>query len=109
MPNQLIFLPEHLFDKVNKVPCFHSMTSRGDTSGVFQFESAGMTKWLIELMPERLEDLIVIISLYRPGPMKSIPLYINNKKNPQSITYFHPKLKEILSDTYGVMVYQEQV
>ncbi len=98
---------------INNIPIddgtVYEMLSRGDTSGVFQFESAGMTKWLIELMPERLEDLIVIISLYRPGPMKSIPLYINNKKNPQSITYFHPKLKEILSDTYGVMVYQEQV
>ncbi|MCM1529857.1 MAG: DNA polymerase III subunit alpha [Alistipes sp.] len=82
------------------------MLAKGDTSGVFQFESAGMTKQLIDLVPERLEDLIVIISLYRPGPMKSIPTYIRNKHEPEKITYLHPLLREILEDTYGVMVYQ---
>lgn len=85
------------------------MLAKGDTAGVFQFESAGMTKQLIELVPERLEDLIVIISLYRPGPMKSIPTYIRNKRDPGEITYLHPLLREILEDTHGVMVYQEQV
>ncbi len=85
------------------------MLAKGDTAGVFQFESAGMTKQLIELVPERLEDLIVIISLYRPGPMKSIPTYIRNKRDPGKITYLHPLLSEILEDTHGVMVYQEQV
>ncbi|HOC35129.1 MAG TPA: DNA polymerase III subunit alpha, partial [Ruminococcus flavefaciens] len=87
----------------------YKMLSDGDTCGVFQFESAGMTARLMELCPERLEDLIVILSLYRPGPMKSIPVYIENKKHPDSIKYKHPILKEILADTYGCMVYQEQV
>ena len=68
-----------------------------------------MTQKLIDLQPERLEDLIVVLSLYRPGPMKSIPVYIENKKNPANIRYIHPLLKDILGDTYGVMVYQEQV
>lgn len=90
-------------------PAVYAMLSNGDTAGVFQFESRGMTQKLIELQPERLEDLIVVLSLYRPGPMKSIPTYIENKKHPEQIRYIHPKLKEILSDTYGVMVYQEQV
>lgn len=87
----------------------YAMMSRGDTEGIFQFESEGMTQRLMEMCPERLEDLIVIISLYRPGPMKSIPLYIENKKHPEKVTYKHPLLKDILSDTYGCMVYQEQV
>ncbi|MBQ9899373.1 MAG: DNA polymerase III subunit alpha, partial [Ruminococcus sp.] len=85
------------------------MLSNGDTGGVFQFESAGMTQKLMELCPERLEDLIVVLSLYRPGPMKSIPVYIENKKHPDRISYKHPLLEPILADTYGVMVYQEQV
>ena len=87
----------------------YRMLSNGDTAGIFQFESGGMTQKLIDLQPERLEDLIVILSLYRPGPMKSIPVYIENKKHPESIRYIHPLLKDILGDTYGVMVYQEQV
>ena len=90
-------------------PDVYAMLSSGDTSGVFQFESDGMTQRLIELAPERLEDLIVILSLYRPGPMKSIPVYIENKKHPEKVVYKHPLLKNILEDTYGVMVYQEQV
>ena len=87
----------------------YEMMTRGDTEGVFQFESEGMTARVMELAPERLEDLIVIISLYRPGPMKSIPVYIENKKHPEKVTYKHPLLKDILEDTYGCMVYQEQV
>ena len=98
---------------INRIPTDDSdvyrMLANGDTAGVFQFESAGMTQKLIDLQPERLEDLIVILSLYRPGPMKSIPVYIENKKAPDKIKYIHPKLKEILGETYGVMVYQEQV
>lgn len=90
-------------------PEVYRMMSRGDTAGIFQFESEGMTHRLMELSPERLEDLIVVISLYRPGPMKSIPVYIENKKSPDKVRYKHPLLKEILGDTYGVMVYQEQV
>ena len=98
---------------INKIPEndreVYAMLSAGDTAGVFQFESGGMTKWLMEMKPERMEDLIVIISLYRPGPMKSIPVYIENKRNPQKIEYVHPLLRETLEETYGVMVYQEQV
>ncbi|WP_019678462.1 DNA polymerase III subunit alpha [Ruminococcus flavefaciens] len=87
----------------------YKMMTAGDTEGIFQFESEGMTARVMELAPERLEDLIVIISLYRPGPMKSIPVYIENKKHPDKVTYKHPLLREILEDTYGCMVYQEQV
>ncbi len=87
----------------------YKMLSKGDTGGVFQFESEGMTQRLIDLSPTRLEDLIVVISLYRPGPMKSIPVYIENKKLPDSVKYKHPLLKEVLEDTCGCMVYQEQV
>lgn len=98
---------------INAIPqndkAVYEMLSSGDTAGVFQFESSGMTKWLMEMKPERMEDLIVIISLYRPGPMKSIPVYISNKRNSKNIEYLHPKLKETLEETYGIMVYQEQV
>ncbi|MDE6035183.1 MAG: DNA polymerase III subunit alpha [Ruminococcus sp.] len=85
------------------------MLSNGDTGGVFQFESEGITKSLTELKPERIEDLIVMLSLYRPGPMKSIPQYIRNKNNPDNVKYIHPILENILSETYGCIVYQEQV
>ena len=98
---------------INSIPVddkgVFEMMSEGDTCGIFQFESEGMTARVMELRPERLEDLIVVISLYRPGPMKSIPIYIENKKHPENITYKHELLREILSDTYGCMVYQEQV
>lgn len=87
----------------------YSMLAKGDTGGVFQFESEGITKCLVDLRPERIEDLIVMLSLYRPGPMKSIPEYIRNKNNPDKIRYKHPLLESILSETYGCIVYQEQV
>lgn len=87
----------------------YKMLASGETMGVFQFESDGMTQRLIELQPEKIEDLIAVLSLYRPGPMKSIPVYIANKKNPSQIKYKHEMLREILSETYGCMVYQEQV
>ncbi|NLT08823.1 MAG: DNA polymerase III subunit alpha [Ruminococcus sp.] len=90
-------------------PEVYAMLAKGDTAGVFQFESDGITQRLIDLAPERLEDLIVVMSLYRPGPMKSIPEYIENKKHPDRIKYKHPVLESILKETYGVMVYQEQV
>lgn len=85
------------------------MLSSGNTAGVFQFESAGMRSVLMSLKPEDLEDLIAVISLYRPGPMESIPIYIQNRHNPDKIKYKHPLLKEILEVTYGVIIYQEQV
>lgn len=87
----------------------YEMLSRGETSGVFQLESAGITAKVMELAPDCLEDLIAVISLYRPGPMKSIPVYIENKRHPENIKYKHPLLKRILADTYGCIVYQEQV
>ncbi len=85
------------------------MYSRADTDGVFQFESKGMKNVLTRLCPESLEDIIAVISLYRPGPMDSIPRYIENRHNPEKITYKHPLLKPILDVTYGCIVYQEQV
>lgn len=85
------------------------MMCAAQTEGVFQFESAGMRSVLSQLKPESLEDLIAVISLYRPGPMDSIPAYIENRHNPDKIKYKAPQLKNILDVTYGCMVYQEQV
>ena len=85
------------------------MLSKGDTEGVFQFESSGMRNVLTQLKPETIEDLIAVISLYRPGPMDSIPKYIENCHNPVKVTYKHELLKPILEVTYGCIVYQEQV
>ncbi|MBQ8000678.1 MAG: DNA polymerase III subunit alpha [Ruminococcus sp.] len=87
----------------------YSMLSLGNTEGVFQFESQGMKNVLVQLKPESLEDLIAVISLYRPGPMDSIPTYIENRHNPHKIKYKHPLLEDILNVTYGCIVYQEQV
>ena len=81
----------------------------GQTIGIFQFESAGMTSFMKELKPDSLEDIIAGVSLYRPGPMDQIPRYIRNKKNPDHIQYTHKALESILRVTYGCMVYQEQV
>lgn len=85
------------------------MLSAGLTEGVFQFESGGMRSVLVGLGPESIEDLIAVISLYRPGPMDSIPKYIENRHHPEKVTYKHPKLASILDVTYGCIVYQEQV
>ena len=85
------------------------MMSDGFTDGVFQFESDGMKNVMRKFHPETLEDLIAIISLYRPGPMDSIPRYIHNRHNPQDIKYDTPLLEPILNVTYGCIVYQEQV
>ncbi len=85
------------------------MMGEGFTDGVFQFESDGMKNVLRRFRPESIEDLIAIISLYRPGPMDSIPRYINNRHNPQDIKYDTPLLEPILKVTYGCIVYQEQV
>lgn len=87
----------------------YKMLSRADTDGVFQLESTGMRQFLKELRPTHFEDIIAGISLYRPGPMDQIPRYIKNKNHPQSIQYTDPCLSDILSVTYGCMVYQEQV
>ena len=87
----------------------YELISRGETLGVFQLEGAGMIQFLKELKPNCFEDIIAGISLYRPGPMDSIPKYIKNKNNPQNIKYMHESLEPILNVTYGCMVYQEQV
>lgn len=87
----------------------YEMIGKGDTAGVFQLESQGMTQFMKDLQPTSLEDIIAGISLYRPGPMDQIPRYIRNKNNPKAITYHTPLLEPILNVTYGCMVYQEQV
>ncbi len=83
--------------------------SQGNTVNVFQLESAGMVRYLKELKPTRVDDIYAMVALYRPGPLEQIPVYIQNKNNPRDIKYLHPILKPILEDTYGVIVYQEQI
>ena len=90
-------------------PHVYALISRAQTDGVFQLESSGMKSFMKELQPRDLEDVIAGISLYRPGPMDSIPKFIKGKKNPKRITYMHDSLKPILETTYGCIVYQEQV
>jgi len=87
----------------------YEMISSGDTDGVFQLESGGMRMFLQNMRPECFEDIIAAISLYRPGPMESIPRYIAGKHNPETVVYSTPLVKPILDVTYGCMVYQEQV
>ena len=90
-------------------PAVYEMISVGDTDGVFQLEGGGMRTFLTNMKPTCFEDIIAAISLYRPGPMESIPRYIQGKQNPSSIHYETEKLRPILDVTYGCMVYQEQV
>ena len=90
-------------------PAIYQMISQGDTDGVFQLEGGGMRTFLTNMQPENFEDIIAAISLYRPGPMESIPRYIAGKRDPASVHYETPQLAPILDVTYGCMVYQEQV
>lgn len=90
-------------------PAVYEMLAKGQAQGVFQFESAGMRSVLVGLGPKSIEDLTAVISLYRPGPMDSIPKYIENSHHPEKVTYKTPLLKPILDVTYGCIVYQEQV
>jgi DNA polymerase-3 subunit alpha len=85
------------------------MLSKGDTMGVFQLGSEGMTKWLKELKPSRVEDLMVMVALYRPGPMDNISAYIDRKFGRKKPEYLHPKMEEFLGKTYGVLVYQDDI
>ena len=87
----------------------YDLISSGNTEAIFQLESEGMKKFMKDLKPDCLEDIIAGVSLYRPGPMDSIPRYIKNKQNPDKIVYAHPCLEKILDVTYGCIVYQEQV
>ncbi len=99
--------------ELSKIPIDDEKTfellQRADTTGVFQLESAGMKRYLRELKPTLFEDIIAMGALYRPGPMAEIPRFIEGKNNPKSIYYLHESLEPILQDTYGVMVYQEQI
>ncbi|RSK28141.1 DNA polymerase III subunit alpha [Bacillus sp. HMF5848] len=85
------------------------LLSRGDTTGIFQLESEGMRKVLMRLQPTEFEDIVAVNALYRPGPMENIPIYIDRKHEIQQVEYPHPDLKPILENTYGVIVYQEQI
>ncbi len=87
----------------------YSLLGRGDTTGIFQLESDGMRSVLTRLQPTRFEDIVAVNALYRPGPMENIPLFIDRKHGRKPIIYPHPDLKPILENTYGVIVYQEQI
>jgi len=87
----------------------YDLLSKGDTAGVFQLESAGMSDTVMKIKPDRITDIIAQVALYRPGPMAEIPKFCEGKHDANSITYIHPSLKPILEETYGVLVYQEQV
>lgn len=98
---------------INNVPMddpkTYELLAHGDTTGVFQLESAGMKRYLKELKPNQFTDIIAMVALYRPGPMAEFPRFIEGKNNPASISYPHPSLEPVLGDTYGVMVFQEQI
>ncbi|MEG2955941.1 MAG: DNA polymerase III subunit alpha [Clostridia bacterium] len=98
-----------VWDKNYEDKAVYDLLSEGKTNGVFQLESAGFKQMLQQLKPDRIEDIIVMLSLYRPGPMDQIPMYIKNKNNKGSIEYTHKALEPILKGTNGCMVYQEQV
>lgn len=87
----------------------YELLQAGDTTGVFQFESQGIRRYMKEIIPTQLEDLVALVALYRPGPMELIPSYIKRKHGKEKITYLHPKLEPILKTTYGIGVYQEQM
>ncbi|NBC32964.1 MAG: DNA polymerase III subunit alpha [Alphaproteobacteria bacterium] len=87
----------------------YAMLGRGETTGVFQLESSGMRDVLRRLKPTRFEDIIALVALYRPGPMDNIPTYIEVKQGRKQPDYLDPKLQPILEETYGIMIYQEQV
>ncbi|WP_079908399.1 DNA polymerase III subunit alpha [Paenibacillus sp. 32352] len=90
-------------------PATYELLSRGDTTGVFQLESPGIRRVLKEMRPSQFEDIISVVALYRPGPMEFIPQYIQCKHGLQEVEYPHPTLEPILGDTYGIIVYQEQI
>jgi len=85
------------------------MLGHGDTVGVFQLESSGMRDVLLKLKPDKFEDIIAVVALYRPGPMDNIPSYIRRKHEEEEIDYLYPSLEGILDETFGIMIYQEQV
>ncbi len=90
-------------------PATFDLLSRGETVGIFQLEGAGMTRYIKELKPTRIEDIMAMVALFRPGPMPNIPSYIRRKHGHEKITTLHPLMEQVLAETYGVMVYQEDV
>ena len=102
--------PSFFIEKIDEQdPATFEMLGRGDSAGVFQFESAGMQRVLKDAKPSSIEDLVALNALYRPGPMAYIPKFIDSKNGRKAIEYFHPDLEPPLKTTYGVIVYQEQV
>lgn len=102
--------PDIDFHKIGyEDPKVYKLISSGDCEAVFQLESGGMKKFMAQLQPDNLEDVMAGISLYRPGPMQFTGEFLNGKRNPSGVVYEHPKLKEVLENTYGCIVYQEQV
>ena len=93
---------------IDDAPTFEKLT-KGDVVGVFQVESPGMRRALVDMRPDRFEDLIALVALYRPGPMANIPTYCARKRGDEEVEYLHPLLEPILAPTYGVITYQEQV
>ncbi|MCG2785054.1 MAG: DNA polymerase III subunit alpha [Anaerolineae bacterium] len=90
-------------------PATFELLGRGQTAGVFQLEGTGMTRWVVEMKPRNLDNIIAMVALYRPGPMDFIPSYIRRMHGEEPIDYRHPSLEPIFSDTYGIPVYQEQI
>ncbi len=90
-------------------PATYELLGRGQTAGVFQLEGSGMTRWLVEMQPKNLDNVIAMVALYRPGPMDFIPSYIRRMRGEEEVTYKHPALEEIFAETYGIPVYQEQI
>ncbi len=86
-----------------------ALLASGETTGIFQLEGRGMTRYLKELKPDRIEDVMAMVALFRPGPMANIPAYIRRKHGHEPVTYLHPLLEPVLKETYGVMVYQEDI
>ena len=97
--------PEHDED----VKALYELLTSGDTTGVFQVESAGMRRVLRDLQPSRFQHIVAVLALYRPGPLENIPTYISRLHGEEDVEYHHPVLKDILDDTYGIIVYQEQI
>jgi len=108
-----IYKRHHIKIDIESIPLDDQLTfdlfQKGDTVGIFQFESEGMRMYLKELKPNTIEDLIAMNALYRPGPMQYIPVYINRKHGREKVEYPDPLLEEVLKPTYGIMVYQEQI
>src|SRR5919106_1220134 len=90
-------------------PKVYEMLCRGDSDGVFQLESEGMRRLLVQLRPDRFEQIMALIALYRPGPMEQIPAYLERRNDPSKVVYLHPSLEDITRETYGILVYQEQI